>query len=472
MKLYGTIRMLLCLVIICSMLVMPAEANTNNAAQDASVINGCHSADAMQPLLGSGQLITNSQAVFLYETKSDTLMYAWNPDLSVEPASLAKIMTAFVAVEQGNLSDAVTVKQSTLSTIPNDAVSSDLVENEVLTLKDLLYCMMIDSGNDAAAVIADHVGGSEAAFVELMNNKAEELNCSGTTFTNPHGLYDDNQRTTARDMGKILAAALKNENFAEIFGTVYYTVPATNKSPERKLTTGNFLMCTDNMEIYFDERVTGGRTGVARDGTNCLASSAKNEQMELISILIGSASSYKEDGYTVHSFGGYTETTMRLDAGFSGYYSTQVLYKDQVLTQRNVINGSGTVSLGCETSVSTVLPEGVSFSQLSIRFVDGTAEFNAPIKKGDILCSAEIWYGGLCVAYTPLYALNSVQTSEKIIIQREYDPFGFWDVLLIIVIILVVLIGVFYFLRYRIRIRNKIRKWQRKRRWKNRRGGR
>lgn len=471
MKKKFTISALLCVLLLLCQLVMPVFATEENIVLDASALSGCHSADAMASLLGSGQIVKNAQAVFLYDVNSDTLMHAWNPDVAVEPSSLVKIMTALIAVEQGQLDDAVTVKQSVLDTVPDDAVSSELVADEVMTLSDLLYCMMIDSGNDAAAVIADHVAGSQSVFVEWMNAKAEELGCANTRFVNVHGLYDEGQLTTARDVAKILTAAIKNEQFAEIFGTVYYDVPATNKSEERKLVTGNLLM-SDEMEINFDERVTGGRTGVASDGTHCLAVTAESGSMKLVSVLIGSSASYEDGGNTYHSAGGYAETQKLLDAGFTGYYSTQILYEGQVLTQRSVLNGSSTVSLGCISSVSTVLPEGVSLNQLSFRYVNSDTELEAPIQKGDVICGVEVWFGGLCIAYTDLYALNGVTEAYELVVGRAQNPVSWWGVILIVLAVVAGIATVFLVLRNRLRIRNEIRKWQRRRRWKNRRGGR
>lgn len=465
------ISILMCVSLLLCQLAVPVFAAQGDIASNASIVSGCHSADATASLLGSGQIVTNAQAVFLYDVNSDTLMHAWNPDLPVEPASLVKIMTAFVAVEQGQLDDAVTVKQSVLDTVPEDAVSSELVADEVMTLQDLLYCMMVDSGNDAAAMIADHVAGSQSVFVEWMNAKAAELGCANTRFTNVHGVYDEQQTTTARDIGKILSAAVKNEQFSEIFGTVYYNIPATNKSEERKLVTGNLLM-SDDMEINFDERVTGGRTGVASDGSHCLAVTAESGTMKLVSVLIGSSSSYEENGNTFHSAGGYAETKQLLDAGFTGYYSSQILYEGQVLTERSVLNGSSSVSLGCASSVSTVLPEGVSLNQLSFRYVNGDAELKSPINKGDVVCGVEVWFGGLCVAYTDLYALNSVTDAYELVIGQAVNPVSWWGVVLIVLAVIAGVMLVFLILRNRIRIRNQIKKWQRKRRWKNRRGGR
>ena len=110
------------------------------------------------------------------------------------------------------------------------------------TVKDLLYCMMVASGNDAAIILADHVLGSQKAFVAEMNRYVTELGCANTHFTNVHGLHDDKQYTTARDMAKILAKAIQNTLFCEVFGAKEYAMPQTNKSNARRLISQNYLL--------------------------------------------------------------------------------------------------------------------------------------------------------------------------------------------------------------------------------------
>ena len=437
MKKTGMKYRLICLFIVISLCVFPATAEQ---AEDLSVTSGSHSVDASKSVLGSQQLVDNVASAFLYETKTDTLMYAWNPDAKMFPSSLVKIMTAYIAVEKGNLADSVTVRRDVIDTVPIDAVSSELQEDEVLSLEDLLYCMMVDSANDAAAVIADYISGSQDAFVALMNQYAQDLGCNATQFMNVHGLHHAEQYTTARDMCRILRAALKNEYFVEIFSTVNHTVAATNKSEERAMTTGNFLMSKpDGMEIYFDERVTGGRTGVAEDGGRCLAACAQSNGLQLISIVMGSKSVYEKDGYSVRSYGGFKETSALLDVGFDGYKTAQILYDGQVLAHRPVVNGSNHVVLGVRESASTVLPENISFSDLSFKYTDLTAQISSPVEAGETLSHVQIWYGNLCVGQADLIAMNTVKPME---VQNPQvsDP-GSADYLPVIITIIVIILG-------------------------------
>ncbi len=438
--------------------VIGAAADTTqtdaSAREDLSVLEGSHTISAKHAILGSGQLVKNVDAAFMYEVQSDTLMYAWNADVRMYPASLVKMLTALIAIEQGDLSDIVTVKESVISTLPDDAVSSSLQADEQISLIDLLYCMMVDSANDAAAVIADYISGSQRAFIELMNQYAAELGCSDTNFTNVHGLHDEQQYTTARDIAKILSVAIKNESFKTLFSTVQYTVPATNKYAERKLTTGNYLMTKpDGMDIYFDARVIGGRTGVTEDGSRCLAVYAEENGLQLISIIMGSKSVYEDDGYTVRSFGGFKETSSLLDHGFDGYQYSQILVKDQSIRQISVINGNDYVTLCPEISAATVLPINISSSQLTYRYLDA-GEVSAPVKRGDKLSSVQVWYRDICIAQADLYAMNAVTLAAPL---QFYDGsnngIGAGTVLLTVFIILIICAVAFAIWKYQQRIR-------------------
>lgn len=443
MKKMRCLCILLCIVLLLGCYVMPVCA-----APDDSIANGSFSLDASSPVLGIDQKVPNMQAAIVYERSGQTLMYAWNPDAPVYPSSLVKIMTAMLVIQNSAMDQVVTVSQDALSSVPSDAVSCDLVADEVLTVQDLLYCMMVGSANDAAAVLAENTMGSQQAFVDKMNLAASELGCTGTNFVNASGLHHEQQYSTARDLAKILNAAMELELFREVFGTVEYTVPATNKSEARELFTGNYLI-SGEVEIYFDSRVTGGRTGVAADGTRCVASSAEQNGLSLITVVLGAESQFEDDGYTVKVFGSYPETSALLDMSFTGFSRTQVLYKDQVLKQCPVRNGASDVILGSTVEVSAVLPYDISPEQLSYRYDDLTS-FSAPIQKGDTLSSLEIWHDNICIAKTELYAMNSVDVIAQISAddaQQSASGKTVSTVLIVIVWILAILIAAVFVLR-------------------------
>lgn len=382
--------------------VMAAEITDN-----MSVTGGCNTIDGLVPMLGNQQLVSNATAAFLYEINTDTLMYSYNADASVPPASLLKILTALIAIEKGTMTDVVTVQADVLSTLPGDAAVVELVVDEVVTVQDLLYCMMVGSGNDAAVVLADHVMGSQQAFVAEMNRYAAELGCTGTNFTNVHGLHDSDQYTTARDVARILTKAIQNETFRQVFGAIQYTVPETNKSEVRYLSSQNYLMNNEDVIIHYDSRVTGSRTAVANDRSRSVASVAQVGDMELISVVIGAQSQYEKDGYTVKVYGGFDETKQLLDMGFDGYKTAQILHANQVMLQSSVLGGNCDISIGTRDSAYSVIPANVSAETLSYRYVNEVS-LTAPIEKGQRISTLQVWCGTVCIAQTEMYAMNSV----------------------------------------------------------------
>lgn len=387
----------------------------DNQPEEASSTLGL---DAGVAMLGSAQLEENLDAAFLFDASSNTLMYAWNADTQLHPASLVKILTALIAIEKGNLTDPVTVTEEVLSTIPEDAMAVDLLPGEVMSLENLLHCMMAGSANDAAAVIAAHISGSQEAFVAEMNRYAKELGCTGSVFTNPHGLHDSDQYTTARDVAKILEKATQNEAFNQFYSAIHYTVPATNLSKERYLSSSNFLMNNDTMLIYHDPRVIGGRTGTTQDGKRCVTATAEQDGMRLICVVMGAECTYDEDGYNITIYGGFDEVSALLDRAFNEFKRAQVLYANQALEQRSVIGGANDVILGPMIDYTAVIPAGAKMEDITLRYLN-TNELTAPIQKGDKVSTVEVWCGGMRITVADLFALNSVQTKAQVADQTQ-----------------------------------------------------
>lgn len=176
------------------------------------------------------------------------------------PASTTKILTCLVAIEQGNLSDMVTVSEHAADQTPDSSVAG-LAAGDVMTLKDLLYGLMLRSGNDAAIAIAEHIGGSEEGFAELMNAKAKSLGATQSHFITPHGLHQDDHYTTIYDMYLIFQAAIQNETFLEVISSASYDVSYTGASGEAKsqtwVSTNRYLNGKEKAPAGFT--VIGGR---------------------------------------------------------------------------------------------------------------------------------------------------------------------------------------------------------------------
>ena len=403
---------------------------------DMSVSNGCHSIDAQKPYIGQGVLVENMKSAFLYEINSQSLLYAYNSDLPQYPASLVKIMTALLVLENAELDATVTVSQTALDSVSSNAISVNLQAGEQITVENLMYCMMVKSANDAAAVLAEHISGSQDAFVAKMNDRAAELGCTGTKYVNVHGLHHDEQVTTAKDTCRVLQEAMKHESFRTFFGTAHYTVPATNLSEERILTTNNYLMSTEDVGIYLDSRVTGGRTGVTTEGFRCIASTAQSGNMDVICIVMGCASTILENGHT-DVYGAFPETIQLLNYAFDGNAMHQIVFADQILSQHSVLNGDSDVFAMAKENIFAVLPAEYGLKNLSFQYTEAAGASQAPITKGQSLGSVQIMYGSSCVAQTELFAANDVDVAvskEGAYLEPESNKFP-WVLILILVVL-------------------------------------
>lgn len=354
---------------------------------------------------------------------------------------MVKLMTALVALEMGDLSATVTVTKRALSNV----AGATLISGEQLSLEALLYFMMVASANDAAVVIAEYIAGSQEGFVKLMNEKAAALGCTGTQFSNAHGLHDEQNYTTARDLCRILEVALKNETFRTMFTTAKYTIPATNKSDPREVLTSNHMMSKDQTQKYFqkyyDPRVTGGRTGFTNEAGRCLTVTAEGSGMELLAIVMGAQQTLEPNGQAVDTFGSFEEMKVLLDYAFQNYEYRQVFLENQTISQYPVINGINDVVTMPEAALSTVLPIDLPVEELSWVYGNASVSLTAPVEKGQVITNLQLWHKDLCLAQTDLVAANAVpiytaptdQSEQKPPIENE----GSWAQLLIVLGVIV-----------------------------------
>lgn len=405
---------------------------------DGSVTGGSHTMDAQVPLWGSTKMLETSAAALLYETNSDTLVYAWNPDVQRYPASLVKIMTGFLAVELGNVDDVITVTEEALSALPPYSSTLNLRAGEIVTLKQLLYALFVGGANDAAVVISHHIGGSEAEFVAMMNERAVELGCTATNFTNSTGIHNNDQVTTARDFGKILEAASENEIFMDFFSSTLYNFPETNLAASRYMETTNYLM-TPGMEYYYDERVTGGRTGTTADNKRCLAITSESGDLSYIVIILEAIPIIADDGYTAKRFGNLEEAATLLDLGYDNYDIFQILMDTDITNQYTVNNGANSVSVGPATGVRTLLPNGTKQEDLEVRYLLNESSLTAPIALGQTVATMQVWYQNVCVAQAPVVARNAVLEYTP---TDERNSGGGTEGLVTVLIVIGVILGV------------------------------
>lgn len=446
---------------------------------DASVNNGCHTIDGKVPMSSDPALLETAQAAILFEINSGTLLYAKNPDEKAYPASLTKVMTCLLGLEHGDLDEIITVSETAIANIDPDGSSANLVAGEQMTLKNLLYCLMVASANDAGAVIAEHISGSETAFAELMNQKAAELGCTGTHFSNPHGLHDDQHYTTARDMAKIMLAALEYDEFRKMYSAAVYTVPETNMSEARELHTTNFLIGSEIIDYYYDSRVIGGKTGFTTPAGRCLMTTAEDEDSEfnLLTVVLGAQETVDEDGYTILRYGNFEETVDLIDFGFSSFTTTEVFHKGQALQQFDVAGGENSVAGEPSMSMNAIVPVDYKNEDLNLRAEVSDGGLAAPIAVGDPIGTVRVWYQNICVAQTDLLSLSASKKVEQnsifsggVITDEEDEKIS--NALRIGVKVFVILVAVVVALSIIVAIRNAVIRTRRRRRRRNRRRSR
>ena len=445
------------------------------AEDDISVLLGCHSLNAKMPLAGQEQLLPSADGVILFELETKTLVYAFEPDARVNPSSMVKIMAALVALENGNLKDVVTVQRSTLDSVPIGSVSAGLQREEEVPLSDLIYCCLVASANDATAVMAEHIAGSQEAFVEMMNEKARMLGCTDTFFSNVNGLNDNIQYSTARDLAVITAAALENRIFEEIFCTKNYTMPATNLSEERVICTTNYMMSDEKVKGYLDGRVTGGKTAAATHTKRSLICTAEIGTARYLSVVMSADSVMSEDNISVISFGSFKETAELLDHAEANYEGRQILEASQVFSQHSVAGGMNDVTLAPMEDVFCVLP--VNCDPASLEFLP---DFNlgvieAPVYAGQKIGAIRVSCNGIVLAKCPLAAMFSVEKENTVILpaapispdemNKPLSRFFMWTMIVVGgLILLVVIVLLSRRLIHNARIRHLHRKRKRNRR--------
>ncbi len=465
MKIRSILAYILCVVMLLTLLGIPAAATQEDQA-DLTVTNGSYGIDAAIPYMGTHKRVDRVKSVFMYETNSDTLLYNWNADAQIHPAGLVKIMTALVVLENCELQEMATATKTALSSITNRDIAINLKPGEQMSVENLLYAMLVYAANDAASVLAEHTSGSVEAFVEKMNSRALELGCTGSVFMNPHGLHHADQYMTARDTCRIILAALEHEAFRTIFCTEYYTIPATNMSDERRIVTNNYLINSDFVAIYLDHRVKGGRTGVSEDSRRNIASLSESGDMEVICVVMGAESVVASNGYSVDVYGGFPETISLLDQAYTNTARRQIVCADQILKRQTVVNGDHDVYMVSRETFSTILPAEYTLDQLDFRYTEVPGSMNAPITKGQNMAYLQVWHGNRCVAETEVYAANDVPLAyAKVGDMRRGSRIGM--ILLIIFLILVLpvvaVLGVLLFMRYSSQKKHRSRKQKRRR---------
>jgi D-alanyl-D-alanine carboxypeptidase (penicillin-binding protein 5/6) len=349
-----------------------------------------------------------SESAVLIDASSGTILAQKSADKKMYPASLTKIMTAILAIESGELTDVITVDDDTPFEIEGSHIA--LEPGEILTLKDLLYALMLPSANDAASVIAKHYGGSLESFVKMMNQKAKELGAYNTNFTNPHGLHDTNHYSTAADLALITKYAMENDTFRKIVSTTKYEIQTTNKKDEpRYFTSLNKLIYnTSYNQIYVDgayispyyEYATGAKTGYTPQAGNCLVATAKKDGTELIAVTMkGISLEMYQDAHNLFNY------------GFGEYESTTLVGKNTFIRNIKIPNGdSKEISLITESDLTALIKKDTLDDIKSNVYIN---DITLPIEKNSVIGKIEYTLDNKVIGAVNLISPISVKSTAQ-----------------------------------------------------------
>ena len=378
----------------------------------------------------------NAKAAILYEVSTDTVLMEQDADMKLFPASTTKLMTALVALEYGNPDDTVTVTSEAVDGLYELGSASYLLNGEQIAFMDLMRYLLIGSGNDAANALAIHVSGSIEGFVDLMNNKAQELGMDNTNFVTPHGLHNEDHYTTARDLLTLTKAVMKNDIIAELVAEDELVLPVTNKHDRTttKYTTNHLLTKKSTGEYYYEGAI-GIKTGTTTPAGLCLVAGCVKGDYTYYSVVLGCE---KVEGTSLQ----FVETIKLFNWGAATWSQQVMLSSSQPIADVPVRLGDekDTVVVRPSENITAMLPNTFETDDLELDYTL-VEDVVAPVKAGDVL-------GELTVRYEDkeyqldLVAADDVERSTMLYVLDRITAFFTSTTFKIIVAAIVALIAI------------------------------
>lgn len=348
----------------------------------------------------TNQLSISAESAFLIDNNTNKVLYNKNENQKMYPASTTKILTAIIVLENCNLNDTATASYNAVMSIPEGYSVANIQIDEQFTIEQLLELLLVHSANDAANVLAEHVGGSIDSFVAMMNTKVNELGLSNSHFINAYGKHDDNHYTTAHDLAYIMKYCLKNETFRKIAGQASCAIPATNKYGTRTYNSTNELLIPGSS--YYYKYLTAGKTGYTSQAKECLVSSSYQNDLELICVTLGSNNRF-------------SDTRKIYEYGYSNYSLKNIVNENDIVTNIEVANATKdtkNLNLLIDKSISALVKTSDQNESLEPE-ITLNSDISAPIEEGSIL--GEVKYSVDGIEYTAnLIAANNVDKSKVI----------------------------------------------------------
>ena len=334
------------------------------------------------PSIASEPFTVAAKGAVLIDADSGRVLFGQNENEMLPMASTTKVMTTLLALEHATLDEKVTAGKNAAGVT---GTSLYLSQGETLTMEQMLYGLMLRSGNDAAVAVAEHVAGSVPAFAKMMNDRAAQLDADAH-FVNPHGLDADGHKISALGLARVMREAMKNPTFRTITGTQRKVIPWAGNEYSRVLDNKNKLLKT-----Y--EGATGGKTGYTGKAGRCLVFSATRDGLSLIGAVLNCPT-------------WFDTATMMLDYGFENFRAEESLEAGQDVTAVKVQGGTvRSVSAVAAEPLRAVVPVGTRPEVV----LNLPRTLTAPVNRGDVIGTAQIKSGGRIVAQCDLLAAATVE---------------------------------------------------------------
>lgn len=350
--------------------------------------------------------ITADSAI-LMDAKTGDILYKKQIDKKQYPASITKLMTVLLALENYNPQKTIKFSKNAVFGIERNSSHIAADVDEELTLEQCMYAIMLNSANEVSMAVAEDISGSVENFAELMNKKAKELGCKNTNFVNPHGLHDDNHYTTAYDMALIGKELIKNDTIKKIMETTYYEIPPTNKQPETRYLYAQHKMIKKN-STFFYESCEGGKTGFTDMALNTLVTFAKKGDTELICVVL------KDNGTNI-----YKDTTKLFDYGFENYKTSKIYSAGKTsytASVKETFDGTlyekGDIYLEILDDIYKTVPIDTDLADIEVR-PEYQKVISAPVFSGDKIGSVKFMLDGKLLFESPLISQNTVSAFSK-----------------------------------------------------------
>ena len=399
---------------------VPAEARRQTAAEKRAAEEAAAQKEAERQSYYNKSIDSNAipnwpqgpqiyaDAAIVMEASTGAILYNKDMDKAEYPASITKIMTALLTVENCSLDEVVTYSYYATHSIEYGSSSIGTTEGEELTVEESLYALLLESANECGNGLAEHIAGSVEAFADMMNQKAAELGCTNTHFVNPHGLNDENHYTTPHDMALITREAIKHEAFVTISGTDRYEMRATNKDDEITYMKNHHNMINNyKTDKFLDDTVIAGKTGATSDALNTLVTVAERNGMTLIVVTMRTHST-NEKGVPL-----YPDTQLLLDYATDNFSKVNIAANETNFSVDNSkffhtgssIFGSSQALIEVNPSGYVVLPNVVPIANAST-----TLDFQSEAENPDVVASLSYTYEGQPIGGTTIdLAKSAVQ---------------------------------------------------------------